>query len=376
MTGRGQVAILLEAGMKAYASGRTQDAKAAIEEALRLEPDHPRARSLAERLFPDVLPAPGEASSRPGAAAWKRSVELALDMDDERTRESAVEGWDLPDDRASTWLEPPGTSSPSSGGEDRGADTSPRRPEAPPTGDPSGWWSEPELSDGDDVSVVWIEPDAASEEAPDVDASTVVWEAPEPVESLDAGPRPSRAEPTRVDTAALVEGPDVPRDEGMALAAEGPRAPALELLLGDEVSPGPEAEGKASGPTAEEVRRLVQGARELFELADFTGSLELVEKVLAKDPGNEEAREYLERNEGTLVQMYESKLGDLARIPRVAINPDEIVWLNIDHRAGFVLAQIDGTVSYDDIFALSGMSRIDTLRILVQLVDEKVIVTD
>ncbi len=65
--------------------------------------------------------------------------------------------------------------------------------------------------------------------------------------------------------------------------------------------------------------------------------------------------------------------GPLDHRPRVCLAPDEIVWLNLDHRAGFVLAQIDGEVSYEDIFALSGMSRLDTSRILAQLVEEKVI---
>ncbi len=36
-------------------------------------------------------------------------------------------------------------------------------------------------------------------------------------------------------------------------------------------------------------------------------------------------------------------------------------------------AQIDGAVSFDDLFAVSGMSRLDTARILAQMVDEGVI---
>jgi CRP-like cAMP-binding protein len=71
--------------------------------------------------------------------------------------------------------------------------------------------------------------------------------------------------------------------------------------------------------------------------------------------------------------MYESKLGHLDATPRVLLKDDEIIWLNLDHRAGFVLAQIDGTVTFEDLFSVSGMSRFDTARILAQLVDEGVI---
>ncbi len=55
------------------------------------------------------------------------------------------------------------------------------------------------------------------------------------------------------------------------------------------------------------------------------------------------------------------------------VRPDQVLWLNLDHRAGFLLAQVDGTVSYEDLFALSGLPRLETARILAGLVDQGVI---
>jgi tetratricopeptide (TPR) repeat protein len=117
----------------------------------------------------------------------------------------------------------------------------------------------------------------------------------------------------------------------------------------------------------------MQAARELHSLGDFTGSLELIEKILQIDPDHGEAREYLAQNEATLITMYESKLGSLHAVPRLAIKPEEVMWLNLDHRAGFLLAQIDGSVDYESIFALSGLPRLDTVRILATLVQDGVI---
>jgi tetratricopeptide (TPR) repeat protein len=117
----------------------------------------------------------------------------------------------------------------------------------------------------------------------------------------------------------------------------------------------------------------LSAAKELFALGDFTGSLELIEKILQVDPDHGEARDYLRHNEATLVSMYESKLAPLTRIPRLAIKPEEVMWLNLDHRAGFLLAQIDGTVDYETLFALSGLPRLDTARILANLIGEGVI---
>jgi hypothetical protein len=49
------------------------------------------------------------------------------------------------------------------------------------------------------------------------------------------------------------------------------------------------------------------------------------------------------------------------------------MWLNLDHRAGFLLSQIDGTVDYENLFALSGLPRLDTARILAALLADGVI---
>lgn len=115
------------------------------------------------------------------------------------------------------------------------------------------------------------------------------------------------------------------------------------------------------------------GARELFALGDFSGSLELVEKVLQREPAHEGARAYLKRNEATLLKMYESKLGTLGAIPSQLVPPDEVIWLNMHHRAGFILSQVDGTLSYEDLLEVSGMDRFDTIRILADLVQNGII---
>jgi len=92
----------------------------------------------------------------------------------------------------------------------------------------------------------------------------------------------------------------------------------------------------------------------------------------ASQPGLTDA---LARSETKLQTIYESKIGKLSAVPRVRLKEDEVICLNLDHRAGFMLAQIDGTLSFEDLFAVSGMSRLDTARILAQLLDQRVIVS-
>ncbi|MGQ0506101.1 MAG: tetratricopeptide repeat protein [Myxococcaceae bacterium] len=150
---------------------------------------------------------------------------------------------------------------------------------------------------------------------------------------------------------------------------------AMDMLVEEDSLP-PSVVVEAPPPTKsvrEEVRLLLRRAKDLLDLDDHSGAVGLIVKaqeLAPDDPGVKEMREHSER---VLQAMFESKLGDLGARPRVALKEDEIIWLNLDHRAGFVLAQIDGTVSFEDLFAVSGMSRVDTARILAQLVDEGVI---
>lgn len=123
----------------------------------------------------------------------------------------------------------------------------------------------------------------------------------------------------------------------------------------------------------DEIATILRGARDLLDLDDHTGAMELIKKAEKLAPDSPEVRQLKDRSERTLLAMFESRLGHLDRVPRVLLKDDEIIWLNLDHRAGFILAQIDGTVTFDDLFAVSGMSRLDTARILAQLVDEGVI---
>jgi tetratricopeptide (TPR) repeat protein len=157
---------------------------------------------------------------------------------------------------------------------------------------------------------------------------------------------------------------------GLDLAAVAEKSDLRPLVPQGTSAPAPVS---APGAPPNDVDLWLKAAKELFALGDFTGSLELIEKLLNVDPDHGEARDYLRQNEATLVSMYESKLGPLHAVPRLAIKPEEVMWLNLDHRAGFLLAQIDGTVDYEGLFALSGLPRLDTARILANLIADGVV---
>ena len=276
----GEVAELIDRGIKAYVSGRVGEALRSFQEVLERDPENPRARSYlllihggAAGMVPDPIPLPAPAAvPLPGPGGESAAPQPTLSP--------------------SVSIPP---AAPSSPGGDQFA--------------PSPWDEGPAAA-----ATFELEPDGG------------------------------------LDLQAVAEKSDL-----RPQVHDGGTPPA------------------AQAPARKEVDVWMQAAKELFALGDFTGSLELIEKILQVDPDHGSARDYLRQNEATLIAMYESKLGPLGGVPRLAIKPEEVMWLNLDHRAGFLLAQIDGTVDYEALFALSGLPRLDTARILANLIADGVI---
>ncbi len=90
-------------------------------------------------------------------------------------------------------------------------------------------------------------------------------------------------------------------------------------------------------------------------------------------PGHEEALRCRDRCTEVLAQMYLARLGSLSQVVRVAFSGDEIRWLSLDHRAGFLLSLVDGESSIETLLDISGMPRLEALRILFGMLDQRVI---
>lgn len=135
---------------------------------------------------------------------------------------------------------------------------------------------------------------------------------------------------------------------------------------------GLEFSGRFSSAPPGEKSRAAQ-MKDKFAMGDFSGALELAEAVLAETPSDHEARSLASKCRDVLNDMYASRINGLHRVPRVVMTPDQIRWLSLDHRAGFMLSMIDGISSVDDLLDISSMPRTEALRIVCSLLDHKVI---
>jgi hypothetical protein len=113
--------------------------------------------------------------------------------------------------------------------------------------------------------------------------------------------------------------------------------------------------------------------RDRRALGDYTGALQVAEQILGEDPTHAEALACAEACRDVLVKMYSARIGPMTRVPSVVVAKNQLRWLSLDHRAGFVLSHIDGTSSLEMILDVSGMAPRDCLRILYELVLQHVI---
>jgi hypothetical protein len=125
--------------------------------------------------------------------------------------------------------------------------------------------------------------------------------------------------------------------------------------------------------TRTENNALRQHMKDLYATGDFSGALEIAETLLAADSGDLEAQRFSTSCRDVLTQMLQSRIGSFEQIVQVALSPEELRWLTLDHRAGFLLSLVDGTSSIEELLDIAGMPKLETLRILINLVEQRVV---
>lgn len=185
----------------------------------------------------------------------------------------------------------------------------------------------------------------------------------EPLPETSETREPSEAEPS-VDaedgwerqTPRLTPPPfrrPAPRIEPSDLAAE--EGGALDLV------------DRRSRPAA--TPELAAEMNDRFALGDYTAALSIAELLLGRDPEDEVAGRIAASSRARLQQLYRSRLGPLSAAVRVTIDPDELRWLGLDHRAAFLLSRVDGEQTLAEVLDVSGMPALEALKTLVELLD-------
>ncbi len=197
-----------------------------------------------------------------------------------------------------------------------------------------------------------------------------------PPELLEPDIRVRESEPADDATDTRTPAGDIEPEEGIQHDAPQASGPPIERPL---------SFGPASGDALELVqvraqsvkpgppRITMRAVRDRFDVGDFSGALILAEGILDHDPESVDALLYAEHCRDVLKQMYISRLGGVKRVPEVVVSDEQLRWLNLDHRAGFLLSLVDGHSSFEEVLDVSGMPPVEALRLLLELLQQNVI---
>jgi hypothetical protein len=128
---------------------------------------------------------------------------------------------------------------------------------------------------------------------------------------------------------------------------------------------------RAPDDTASAPANLPPLVREMhFRLAhdDFAGALAVAEAILGNGHADPDVQGCAHSCRAKLTASYVESLGSLDRVPVMVAPLDELEARSVDHRAGFLLSQVDGATNLETILDVSGMPPLDALRIVRELV--------
>jgi hypothetical protein len=163
-------------------------------------------------------------------------------------------------------------------------------------------------------------------------------------------------EPPRID-----ELPPSRRPQSFPPPLPSSRAPPVGVMPHEESERRPDAIGRML---------------ERLAASDHDGALRAAEALLRHDPGCMDAVQCREMSRAELRKIYVARLGDTARVPRIAVGAAALRAIDVDVRTGLVLSRVDGKSTIDAVSISAVVTQLDSLRILSELYLSGIITLD
>ncbi len=132
-----------------------------------------------------------------------------------------------------------------------------------------------------------------------------------------------------------------------------------------DTEPESDATADLTSDMVADVDILVREAREREQAGDFEVALKSCEDALRRDPEHKEALELAETLREELNKVYLKELEPLERTPFLRATDSSILELSLDPVGGFLISQIDGEISVEELLTILGT--FDQFRVLSSL---------
>jgi hypothetical protein len=107
---------------------------------------------------------------------------------------------------------------------------------------------------------------------------------------------------------------------------------------------------------------------ERMAAGDYVAALHAAERVLEITPDHEAALRVVQQARSIMCGAYQQHLGAGHDVPQIVVPVESLAEYGIDRWAAYILSRVDGKSSIDGLVAGAGFTRLDTLRLLYELV--------
>ena len=114
-------------------------------------------------------------------------------------------------------------------------------------------------------------------------------------------------------------------------------------------------------------RELLEEAIRLIGKNQFDPAYELLQMIIHENPEDEKAQKFLDTTKGLLLKDYLSEVGDTGSAVKLKKNMEDIMKINLTKESAYIISMIDGSSSVDELLALSGIDRFLFMRNLTML---------
>ncbi len=153
------------------------------------------------------------------------------------------------------------------------------------------------------------------------------------------------------------------------LAIDPDQTEALEFIQTADRRSVPREEHVATNRTDRAQDDIVAEARRRISQGEFEQALDLLMNASEGRPFSLELEATIELVRSALFMHYRLSIGDLGSIPVLASDASEITEYNLPPNAGFLLSLLDGTTDLESLVTVSGMDTFEALRTTKNLID-------
>ena len=117
----------------------------------------------------------------------------------------------------------------------------------------------------------------------------------------------------------------------------------------------------------------IEGALEAYRGGDLDTAWNQLQDAAAKEPDRIDVQGYIGLVRSKRAKLFAEEIGDTSRCLARKRGMEELTDLNLTPQEGFLLSQIDGLVTIEEVISLSTSGRVETLEMLVRLIREGVV---